>query len=139
MIGELTHAAHIGFFVVGQGDMNGRAEPRFNDAGNGLDHARNETLHVGGSARIETALALGERKRIGGPGLPCHGHDIRMPGQHQSAAVSGSDGGEQIGFARLRSVLNRGLDAVVGEAVRDPVNQRDVAVGADCVERNQGP
>ena len=54
---------------------------------------RIEALHVDGAAAVGPPVRDPQRERIASPGLPRDRHHVRMAGQHDAAAVAGTDRG----------------------------------------------
>ena len=95
-------------------------------------------LHVAGAAADEASISLDQRERIAGPGLAFHGHNIGMPGKHDTTVALRTDGGPQIGLrlaVRCRQDFHGNF--VLLQIIADPMHQRHIGAGRDGIERDQ--
>ena len=117
--------------------MNGCCQLRLQHLRHHGKAHRHKTLHVGGAAAKELAVALDELERIVAPVLTDHGHDVGVARQHEARPVLRPDRDPQ------RSLLPGfvgdalALDAEEREIALDMGDQGQVGAIADGVEADQ--
>src|SRR5262245_26710238 len=98
---------------------------------------RNKALHVARATAIEFAVTLSHRKRIRGPWLPIHWHDVSVSGEHDAAGSFRSNSCVEISLLALFVIDAQMRDAPAVEIILDEFNQRDVAITACRIEGDQ--
>jgi hypothetical protein len=129
------------FFVVTQRIMQRRVktlgiQSSHEFRGLGEDDA-DETLHVGGTAGIQLAVRLRDRKGVGGPVLAVHGHDVGMSRQDQAGFGRIAQGGKEIRFLSGGVVREPRLGALPVEIIANPFDQVHVRVARDGLEGDE--
>jgi hypothetical protein len=98
---------------------------------------RDEALHVGGAAAVESAVALDERERIGAPVLPGHRYHVGMTRPPDAGLVGRPGRHPQRRFpAGLIDDALRG-EAEAGEIILDVIDQRQIGLVAHRVEADE--
>ena len=137
---HVQHAAHpdaADFLIVGKRKMNGRAEFALHRGMGEIEAAGNEALHVSRAATIVVATAGAQLKRIAAPVLPLDRHHIRMPRKRNPRLVLRTNGGPEIGLPAILIVNQRRGNPQAAEFFCHKINQRQIAVPADCGKRDK--
>ena len=139
---HLDHRAHANaadFLVMGQRQMQRRAQWQpagGNEAGN---RCGAKALHVCRAASIKPAILLGAGKGWPGPVLSVDRHNIGVAGQHHAAIIRllWAGAGKQIGLLATIIGNHRHADSGIIQPVGNIIYQRPVRVTADRGKADQ--
>jgi hypothetical protein len=136
-----THADAADFLVVRQREMDRPRKPAAQELGHEREPGRAEALHVGDAATENAVAAHRRAKRVAVPRLAVDRNNVGMAGQDNATgrgvAVARGQRRPQVRLGALVVVRIGRRDAVTGEVVAHPVEQRQVRVAAHRRERDQ--
>ncbi len=134
---QAAHANAADLLVVRQRQVEAGMPLGRHEVGHSRQRHRDEALHVGRAPPVQAAVADLRIERVALPRLAVDRHHVGMARQHQPRPAPRRQRGKQIGLAAGGIVGQAARGALGAQAVAHPLDQAEVGVAADGIERHQ--